>query len=188
MSLIPGASPYHPPAAEGTTGPRPPRRRGGHPFWVPELGKWLDATDLSPGQWLRTSAGTHVQITAVQRWTSPGATVHNLTAGNAHTYFVVAGDTSVLVHNRGISAEAREHVLNGVITDDNRFAGWHLHPDQTGGIPDNRYINGDLTTNADGSATVSGTVGARLPDGGTLAKVANANGTYTPSTFFPVGR
>ncbi|MFC8838519.1 RHS repeat-associated core domain-containing protein, partial [Streptomyces griseoincarnatus] len=26
----------------------------GHPFWVPELGQWLDATDLQPGQWLQT--------------------------------------------------------------------------------------------------------------------------------------
>lgn len=73
----------------------------GHPFWVPELGAWLDATDLQPGQWLRTSAGTHVQITAVERWTSLGATVHNLTVGDTHTYYVLAEDTPVLVHNCG---------------------------------------------------------------------------------------
>ncbi|WP_432247283.1 polymorphic toxin-type HINT domain-containing protein [Streptomyces sanyensis] len=73
----------------------------GHPFWVPELGKWIDATDLKPGQWLRTSAGTYVQIAAVKRWTSPGATVHNLTVSDAHTYYVVAGATPVLVHNCG---------------------------------------------------------------------------------------
>ncbi|WP_437023244.1 ricin-type beta-trefoil lectin domain protein [Streptomyces sp. enrichment culture] len=71
----------------------------GHPFWVPELGEWIDATDLEPGRWLRTSAGTHVQITAVKRWTSPGATVHNLTVSDAHTYHVLAGATPVLVHN-----------------------------------------------------------------------------------------
>ncbi len=70
----------------------------GHPFWVPELGEWIDATDLQPGQWLRTSAGTHVQITAVKRWTQT-ATVHNLTVANIHTYYVLAGATPVLVHN-----------------------------------------------------------------------------------------
>ncbi|GHE45309.1 hypothetical protein GCM10018785_13740 [Streptomyces longispororuber] len=70
----------------------------GHPFWVPELGKWLDATDLRPGQWLRTSAGTHVQITAVARWTQQAA-VHNLTVADLHTYYVAAGATPVLVHN-----------------------------------------------------------------------------------------
>ncbi|MGA5344612.1 ricin-type beta-trefoil lectin domain protein [Streptomyces griseoincarnatus] len=73
----------------------------GHPFWVPELGQWLDATDLQPGQWLQTSAGTHVQITAIERWTTPGTTVHNLTVGDTHTYYVLAGATPVLVHNTG---------------------------------------------------------------------------------------
>lgn len=70
-----------------------------HPFWVPELGRWLDATDLRPGQWLRTSAGTHVQITGVQRWTALDTTVHNLTVGDLHTYFALAGAAPVLVHN-----------------------------------------------------------------------------------------
>ncbi|MGW6746257.1 polymorphic toxin-type HINT domain-containing protein [Streptomyces sp. NPDC055025] len=70
----------------------------GHPFWVPELGEWIDATDLNPGQWLRTSAGTYVQITAVTRWTQQ-STVHNLTVADIHTYYVVAGATPVLVHN-----------------------------------------------------------------------------------------
>ncbi|MCP3820476.1 polymorphic toxin-type HINT domain-containing protein [Streptomyces sp. A3M-1-3] len=70
----------------------------GHPFWVPELGEWLDATDLISGQWLRTSAGTLVQITAVERWTQKAA-VYNLTVSNIHTYYVLAGETPVLVHN-----------------------------------------------------------------------------------------
>ncbi|WP_282693394.1 ricin-type beta-trefoil lectin domain protein [Streptomyces sp. CC208A] len=70
-----------------------------HPFWVPELGQWVDATDLEPGQWLRTSAGTHVQITGVQRWTATDATVHNMTVGDLHTYYVLAGAAPVLVHN-----------------------------------------------------------------------------------------
>ncbi|WP_066945774.1 ricin-type beta-trefoil lectin domain protein [Streptomyces lushanensis] len=73
----------------------------GHPFWVPELHEWIDATALKPGQWLRTSAGTYVQITALERWTTQKATVHNLTVSDLHTYYVVAGATSVLVHNCG---------------------------------------------------------------------------------------
>lgn len=71
----------------------------GHPFWVPELGEWIDATDLEPGEWLRTSAGTHVQIAAIQRWTAQDATVHNLTVSDLHTYYALAGGTPVLVHN-----------------------------------------------------------------------------------------
>ncbi|MFB8121893.1 polymorphic toxin-type HINT domain-containing protein [Streptomyces bacillaris] len=81
----------------------------GHPFWVPELGEWIDATDLQPGQWLRTSAGTHIQITAVKHWTQT-ATVHNLTVANIHTYYVLAGATPVLVHNCG--GEATVHLAN----------------------------------------------------------------------------
>jgi RHS repeat-associated protein len=73
----------------------------GHPFWVPELGRWTDATDLRAGEWLRTSAGTYVQVTAVERWTTLRAVVHNLTVSDLHTYYVVAGATPVLVHNCG---------------------------------------------------------------------------------------
>ncbi|WP_079002068.1 RHS repeat-associated core domain-containing protein [Streptomyces sp. AS58] len=73
----------------------------GHPFWVPELGEWIDADDLSTTSWLRTSAGTHVQITALKRWTAQKATVHNLTISGKHTYYVLAGATPVLVHNCG---------------------------------------------------------------------------------------
>ncbi len=70
----------------------------GHPFWVPELDEWIDATELRSGQWLQTSAGTHVQITAVERWTQQ-ATVHNLTVTDLHTYYVQVGSASALAHN-----------------------------------------------------------------------------------------
>jgi hypothetical protein len=73
----------------------------GHPFWVPELRDWIKATDLKAGEWLRTSAGTHVQITAVKRWTVQRATVHNLTVAGEHTYYVLAGAAPLLVHNTG---------------------------------------------------------------------------------------
>jgi RHS repeat-associated protein len=73
----------------------------GHPFWVPELGDWIDATDLASGESLRTRVGTRVQIIEVKRWTTPQATVHNLTVSNLHTYYVEAGATPVLVHNVG---------------------------------------------------------------------------------------
>ncbi|WP_217235790.1 polymorphic toxin-type HINT domain-containing protein [Streptomyces sp. AC555_RSS877] len=70
----------------------------GHPFWLPDLGRWADAEDLKPGQWLSTGSGTWVRITAVESRTSP-AKVHNLTVAGVHTYLVVAGATPVLVHN-----------------------------------------------------------------------------------------
>ena len=72
----------------------------GHPFWVPDLGLWVDAVDLAPGMWLQTSTGTWVQVSAVQVWTQ-AATVHNLTVQGVHTYHVGAGDLDVLNHNCG---------------------------------------------------------------------------------------
>jgi len=73
---------------------------GNHPFWVPELSEWVDAADLSAGQWLRTSAGTTVRISAVRHRTAH-ARVHNITVADLHTYYVLAGQTPVLVHNTG---------------------------------------------------------------------------------------
>ncbi|MEU4446911.1 DNRLRE domain-containing protein [Actinosynnema sp. NPDC050801] len=71
-----------------------------HPFWVQELRRWVDAEDLHAGNWLRTSAGTYVQVSAVQSRTAHQR-VHNLTVDGIHTYYVAAGDVDVLVHNCG---------------------------------------------------------------------------------------
>jgi hypothetical protein len=73
-----------------------------HPFWIPELRRWLHASDLAPGMWLRTSAGTHVQIKAIKKWTAVQR-VHNMTVADLHTYYVLAGTTPVLVHNSNCS-------------------------------------------------------------------------------------
>lgn len=71
-----------------------------HPFWSATRGRWINAGDLKPGELLRTSAGTHVQLTAVRRHPGLRAT-YDLTVDTTHTYYVVAGDASVLVHNCG---------------------------------------------------------------------------------------
>ncbi|MFC7328115.1 polymorphic toxin-type HINT domain-containing protein [Marinactinospora rubrisoli] len=72
---------------------------GGHPFWVPDTGTWVDAADLQPGTWLRTSAGTWVQVSAIEARTVAGQAVYNLTVDDLHTYYVGAGGADVLVHN-----------------------------------------------------------------------------------------
>ncbi|MEU5985744.1 ricin-type beta-trefoil lectin domain protein, partial [Streptomyces sp. NPDC047434] len=94
----------------------------GHPFWVPELDDWVDATDLIAGEWLRTSAGTYVQIAAIERWTAQDAVVHNLTVGNVHTYYVLAGDSSVLSHNSLPCEADMEDGLNRAHEAANSFA------------------------------------------------------------------
>ncbi|MEE1834562.1 golvesin C-terminal-like domain-containing protein [Streptomyces sp. SP17KL33] len=72
----------------------------GHPFWRPDLGLWVDAGELRPGQWLSTGSGSWIRVTAVEE-RSARATVHNFTVDGLHTYFVLAGATPVLVHNVG---------------------------------------------------------------------------------------
>ncbi|GGR64196.1 ricin-type beta-trefoil lectin domain protein [Streptomyces roseolus] len=85
----------------------------GHPFWAPEVGKWIDATDLKSGQWLRTSTGTYVQIASIERWTAQAATVHNLTVSDLHTYYVLAGATPILVHNCNVDPQSAPGGKNG---------------------------------------------------------------------------
>ncbi|MFG2999081.1 SpvB/TcaC N-terminal domain-containing protein [Streptomyces sp. NPDC048340] len=70
----------------------------GHPFWIPALGRWVDAGKITPGTLLQTGSGTYVQVTAVRAWTEVER-VHNLTVDDIHTYYVLAGNSSVLVHN-----------------------------------------------------------------------------------------
>ncbi|WP_147312483.1 hypothetical protein [Thermomonospora umbrina] len=41
-----------------------------HPFWIPTTQRWTDAGEPKTGMWLRTSVGTHVQITAIKTWTA----------------------------------------------------------------------------------------------------------------------
>ncbi|MGC4876490.1 polymorphic toxin-type HINT domain-containing protein [Micromonospora sp. DT43] len=71
-----------------------------HPFWVRDLGEWVRAESLKPGQSIRTAAGTWVQIESVLARTEVSQ-VHNLSIADLQTYYVVAGDTPVLVHNAG---------------------------------------------------------------------------------------
>ncbi|MEW9555328.1 RHS repeat-associated core domain-containing protein [Nonomuraea sp. NPDC050783] len=94
----------------GTAGPM--TATDTHPFWVAgDVGRWVKAIDLQPGMWLRTSAGTYVQIAHVATWTAPDQRVHNLRVADYHTYYVLtgaapgtgqdAGAADVLVHNAG---------------------------------------------------------------------------------------
>lgn len=71
-----------------------------HPFWSPDKGIWVDAIDLRSGDWLKTSAGTWVQVAGVEV-EHKRAVVHNLAVDRDPTYYVGAGDAAVLVHNCG---------------------------------------------------------------------------------------
>jgi len=71
----------------------------GHPFWVPDEKRWVEAGDLVAGQRFTTSTGGTATAVATRTWTAPQR-VYNLTVDHIHTFFVVAGATDVLVHNQ----------------------------------------------------------------------------------------
>ncbi|WP_149825301.1 polymorphic toxin-type HINT domain-containing protein [Streptomyces tailanensis] len=69
-----------------------------HPFWSPSAGAWIDAGRLATGMTLLTDDGDTVVVTGNQAFTRH-ATTYNLTVDDLHTYYVLAGETPVLVHN-----------------------------------------------------------------------------------------
>ena len=73
-----------------------------HPFWSPERQKWIEAGDLRRDEVLGTerSHGT-ATVEDVHRLIGRQS-MYNLTVANLHTYYVLAGDTPVLVHNCGV--------------------------------------------------------------------------------------
>lgn len=70
-----------------------------HPFWLDEDGqRWKNAGDLRVGDTLGTPNGASAAITEVRDQRGPRRT-HDLTVDGLHTYYVLAGETPVLVHN-----------------------------------------------------------------------------------------
>ncbi|ATL31619.1 polymorphic toxin-type HINT domain-containing protein [Streptomyces formicae] len=71
-----------------------------HPFWSVDKKDWVEAGDLKPGMTLRTDEGRTVSVTAAREYQDHART-YNLTVEGLHTYYVLAGQTPVLVHNSG---------------------------------------------------------------------------------------
>ncbi|MGW4897934.1 polymorphic toxin-type HINT domain-containing protein [Kitasatospora sp. NPDC004240] len=69
-----------------------------HPFWVHNTQQWTDAVDVRPGDTLLTDTGATAQVASIRHWTGLEP-AHNLTVTGLHTYFVLFGETGVLVHN-----------------------------------------------------------------------------------------
>ncbi|MEV5156393.1 polymorphic toxin-type HINT domain-containing protein [Streptomyces werraensis] len=69
-----------------------------HPFWSPSENDWIEARDLKRGTTLLTDDGQTVIVTGNRSY-SKSATTYNLTVDDLHTYYVLAGNTPVLVHN-----------------------------------------------------------------------------------------
>ncbi|MFF0728722.1 DNRLRE domain-containing protein [Streptomyces sp. NPDC004134] len=77
-----------------------------HPFWAEYAGEWINAGDLLPGTTIRTTTGGTATVQAADHYTKR-QTTHDLTIRDIHTYYVLAGNTPVLVHNAGGAACVR---------------------------------------------------------------------------------
>ncbi|XVU27708.1 polymorphic toxin-type HINT domain-containing protein [Actinoplanes sp. CA-054009] len=71
-----------------------------HPFWSETRQAWVDAGDLRVGELLRTEQGDRVRVGALREYEDEKRT-YDLTVDDLHTYYVLAGDVPVLVHNVG---------------------------------------------------------------------------------------
>jgi RHS repeat-associated protein len=70
-----------------------------HPFYDRTQAAFVEAKDLRVGDELQTPTGT-AAITAVRLWHTSAVT-YDLTIDGLHTYYVLAGNEPVLVHNCG---------------------------------------------------------------------------------------
>ncbi|MQS16207.1 hypothetical protein F7Q99_29265 [Streptomyces kaniharaensis] len=70
-----------------------------HPYWDETTKTWTDAQDLQAGHQLYYPGHGLVVLLAIRTYTTAPQTAHNLTVANLHTYYVLAGNTPVLVHN-----------------------------------------------------------------------------------------
>jgi RHS repeat-associated protein len=83
-----------------------------HPFYDATTHTWTPAGNLKPGDRL---ASTHDQLPAVVKvHITPGAANrYNLTVQQFHTYYVLAGETPILVHNSGGSVCGLQNISDG---------------------------------------------------------------------------
>ncbi|WP_157803869.1 polymorphic toxin-type HINT domain-containing protein [Luteimicrobium subarcticum] len=186
-----------------------------HPFMVQGMG-WITARDLTVGDHLVTAgdsqSGTvrldtidiqHVDPASAGE-TPGGVTVYNIHVRTHHTYYVLAGDSAVLVHNMGnhdqvsrysdlISERRRAHILDGDAT-----GGGHRWPGAEGKTPfpqewsDEDVLEHamDIATDPRTTWTGGGPGGALLTRRGLPARfvaIAERGGVRMKVVFEPAG-
>ncbi|MFF0152078.1 polymorphic toxin-type HINT domain-containing protein [Micromonospora sp. NPDC005203] len=83
-----------------------------HPFWSESRQKWVDAADLQLTEWLKSASGELVSVAKVTNFRGDKV-MRDLTVANVHTYYVVASNTPVLVHNCDSAALGKNLVKTG---------------------------------------------------------------------------
>ncbi|GAB3985178.1 hypothetical protein GCM10029978_097230 [Actinoallomurus acanthiterrae] len=133
-----------------------------HPFYDITQAAFVDAAQLKPGDRLQEPGGRTAEVLDVRRYTAT-ATTYDLTVGGLHTYYVLAGAASVLVHNCGTEQPRGA---------DGRFA---TNPDavEPGQPGPDGLLRG---TNATGQVTSRGSFRAATEDGASNNAETGPNG------------
>ncbi len=71
-----------------------------HHFWNQSDGEWQETQDIDAGALLLTAEGTLVAAGSLDWASVHRGAAYDLTVEDFHSYFVVAGDAEVLVHNQ----------------------------------------------------------------------------------------
>ncbi|WP_205795757.1 RHS repeat-associated core domain-containing protein [Micromonospora sp. CMU55-4] len=95
-----------------------------HPFWSVTREQWVGAGELKAAEGLLAADGSTVNVVKVRNF-SGSEVMRDLTVSVVHTYYVVAGNTPVLVHNCGSEARAaaRSAPEDATMTAAARFRG-----------------------------------------------------------------
>ncbi len=121
-----------------------------HPFWSPTKGDWVPAGQLKPGMKLLSDDGTTVTVKGNRGYAKHSRT-YNLTVDRLHTFYVLAGETPILVHNSNCPAWARDYMEKIASKWDrtkktgNKTTGQLF--DQDGKALSDEMISGDAATN-----------------------------------------
>jgi len=70
-----------------------------HPFWNETDQQWQRVDDINPGDALLAADHTTTLTIGIRHGSGRTASAYNLTIEGIHTYYVIAGNTPVLVHN-----------------------------------------------------------------------------------------
>ncbi|MDX3457245.1 polymorphic toxin-type HINT domain-containing protein [Streptomyces sp. ME02-8801-2C] len=93
------------------------RTTADHPFWDDTEGAWVPAASLEVGHTLNTDTNAHAPVVDVKARIG-AADMYNLTVEELHTYYVLAGDTPILVHNSGGLGPGQIHLWRGVTANE----------------------------------------------------------------------
>ncbi|MFF2580073.1 polymorphic toxin type 27 domain-containing protein [Streptomyces goshikiensis] len=149
-----------------------------HPYWSENQGAWREAGDLTTADTLRSAAGRAVPISGIRHWKSLQPT-YDLTVETVHSYYVLAGAQSLLVHNSNTPLCAvGDHIVLGMNPGSDNLAdalGGRTFNQRPLGKPDPANPNWSLWMS--GVDLALGTKGIKISvnlDGVSGAKNANA--------------